>query len=147
MGKVNQLEITADVNNLAKIRDFVERSLVIPPDRQGIIADLVLAVDEAATNIILHGYKDKPGVIDIEISRKPDSISISLRDMAPSFDPTQVPPPDLSLPLEMRPPGHLGLHIIKHMVDELIYNIPPSGGNRLILIKKMPNEKPNRSIK
>ena len=53
------------------------------------IYDLILAVNEVATNIVVHGYRGQPGAIEIELRRQGDAIEIRLRDQAPLFDPTR----------------------------------------------------------
>ena len=140
MEPVSTLQIEANVKNLSKIRTFLQDSTATLGLHQETIDDLILAVDEAATNIILHGYQGEPGLIDIVLSKGPESISLYLQDQAPSYDPTQVPPPDLSLPLESRPLGRLGIHLMRNLVDQVIYEIPPGGGNRLTLVKTIDNE-------
>jgi serine/threonine-protein kinase RsbW len=97
---------------------------------------VVLAVDELATNSTLHGYRGRSGDIELKMSRTGADLEIVLRDRATAFDPTQVPPPDMSLPLEDRPVGGLGLHLVRHMVDELRYRARPEGGNEIVLVKK-----------
>ena len=61
--------------------------------------DVLLAVDEAATNVVVHGYQGREGVIEIEVLREGDALVIRLRDEAEPFDPTSLPPPDLAVPL------------------------------------------------
>ena len=128
---------SAKLKNLAHIRHFVNdaaNSLGADPHS---VLDLVQAVDEAATNIIVHGYAGRPGVIEVTIERQKDLMVIAMRDQAPGFDPTRVPPPDLTLPLEKRPVGGLGIFLIRRSVDELQHHFLPSGGNELILIKRL----------
>jgi serine/threonine-protein kinase RsbW len=100
------------------------------------VDDILLAVDEAATNIIVHGYRGQPGDIEIEVENQDGSLAVSLRDKAPPFDPTRVPMPDLSLPLDQRPFGGMGVHLMRQCMDDVIYRAPPQGGNELILVKK-----------
>ena len=141
MSSLSTIRVTADVKNLAEIRRFVQASaefLKVDPD---VIAEVVLAVDEAATNIILHGYQGQSGFIEIAVERQGDSLVIHLYDQAPPFDPTQVPPPDLTLPLEERPVGKLGVFLINQFMDDIIYSTPPYGGNHLILMKGFNNSK------
>jgi serine/threonine-protein kinase RsbW len=135
MEPVSSLRIDADVNNLIKIRTFLQESISNLGVDQEMIDDIILAVDEAATNIILHGYQGQPGLIEIEVRRTSDSTFVCLMDQAPSFNPTRVPPPDLTLPLKKRPKGNLGLHLMRNLVDEVIYKTPPGGGNQLKLVK------------
>jgi serine/threonine-protein kinase RsbW len=134
MDPVSSLRIEADVKNLVKIRTFIQDSISNLGVDQEMIDDIILAVDEAATNIILHGYQGQPGLIEIEVKRKSDTTIVRINDQAPSFNPTKVPPPDLSLSLKKRPKGNLGLHLMRHLVDEVIYKTPPGGGNQLTLV-------------
>ena len=131
------LHTTADLNNLALIRRFVEEcTLSLSADQHTAYA-LVQAVDECATNIIEHGYGHQPGSIDIEIERVNETLTLVLRDYAPPFDPTGVPPPDLTRPLEEREPGGLGLYLTRQMVDHWQYRALPDGGNELTLFKQI----------
>ncbi len=131
------LRVTAELHNLEVIRHFIEENALAFSITANTTYDLVQAVDECATNIIEHGYHEQPGLIEIEIERQDETITIVLRDQAPPFDPTQVPPPDLTLPLEQREPGGLGIYLTRHMVDEMKYEALPRGGNQLILIKHL----------
>lgn len=100
------------------------------------IPDVVLAVDEAATNIILHGYQGQEGIIEIEVVQEGDALVVRLRDETVPFDPTSVPPPDLTVPLEQRAPGGLGIYLIRQVMDEVMYRITSQGGNELTLVKR-----------
>jgi serine/threonine-protein kinase RsbW len=129
------LRVTAELHNLEAIRHFIEENArALQADHEAVY-DLVQAVDECATNIMEHGYRGQPGPIEIEIERRAETIRITLRDQAPLFDPTGVPPPDLTLPLEQREPGGLGIYLTRHMVDAIQHGISPAGGNELVLSK------------
>ncbi len=130
------LHLIATLNDLARIRQFVAEqanALGIPASN---IHSLLLAVDEAATNVIVHGYRGEGGPLEIQMGRVGGELLIRLRDLAPVFDPTRVPPPDLSLPLFERPPGGLGIHLMRRSVDELRHRPRPGGGNELVLVKR-----------
>jgi serine/threonine-protein kinase RsbW len=136
MSNVFSLRVAADVAQLATIRAFVEQhSRALGVDAFDIY-DLVLAVNEVATNIVVHGYRGDPGAIEIELRRLGDAIEIRLRDQAPLFDPTRVPAPDLSLPLHKRPLGGMGLHVIRELMDAIRYRVTPEGSNELTLVKR-----------
>ncbi len=130
------LHVAADLQNLAKVRDFVEKTAVALGVAPGIIPNLQLAVDEAVTNIILHGYRGQAGQVEIVVERKVDDLVISLRDYAPPFDPTRVATPDLTLPLTKRVPGGMGLHLIRQTMDQISYRATEAGGNELTLVKQ-----------
>ena len=129
------LHTTAELTNLETIRRFVEESTLSLSADEHTAYGLVQAVDECATNIIEHGYRRRPGTIDIKIDRVDETLTIVLRDHAPPFDPTGVPPPDLTRPLEEREPGGLGLFLIRQMVDHWQYRALPDGGNELTMFK------------
>jgi serine/threonine-protein kinase RsbW len=129
------LQVTAELINLSVIRHFVEANTLRLTADENTAYALAHAVDECATNIIEHGYRGQPGMIEIEIDRAGDHVTIVLRDHAPPFDPTGVPPPDLTRPLEEREPGGLGIYLTRQMVDQWHYR-PLSDGNELTLIKQ-----------
>lgn len=130
------LRIAAEVKNLLAIRRFVQdtaTALAVPAPA---IDDLVLAVDESITNIIEHGYRGQPGDIEIEVRRAGETVVVHLRDQAPPFDPTRLPDPDLTLSLEERPVGRMGVFLTRQLVDAVTYRLTSQGGNELTLTKK-----------
>ncbi len=136
MSNVFSLRVAADVAQLATIRAFVEQQARALNVDAFDTYDLILAANEVATNIVVHGYRGRPGAIEIELRRLGDTIEISLRDQAPLFDPTQVPTPDLTLPLHKRPFGGMGVHVTRELMDAIRYRIMPAGGNELTLVKR-----------
>jgi serine/threonine-protein kinase RsbW len=130
------LSIAAELQNLDIIRRFVEETAQAFGVETDAVLKVQLAVDEAATNIIIHGYQGQKGNIEIEMRRAGNDLMVSLRDKATPFDPTQVASPDLTLPLEQRAPGGLGIYLMRHAVDEMVHRSITGGGNELILIKR-----------
>lgn len=129
------LQTTAELKNLSQIRDFVEmaaKTLGFEPD---LIPNVQLAVDEVATNVMLHGYQSRGGSLEVELERAGADLVVRLRDEAPPFDPTTVPAPDLTLPLAKRPVGGLGIYLVRRAMDEVIHRITAAGGNELTLVK------------
>jgi serine/threonine-protein kinase RsbW len=132
----SSLKVTADVNNLTLIRGFVEETALALGADPTMLLDVVLAANEIATNIMLHGYQGRSGPIEIEVGQTGKALVICLRDQAPAFDPTTAPNPNLNLPLEERPLGKMGIYLTRQLVDEMTYRLSPQGGNELTLIKK-----------
>lgn len=129
--------VSAELPNLAVIRCFVEDIAIEFQMDRDVVIDMIQAVDEAATNTIVHGYHGQPGDIEIEATREQDTLVVRLRDHAFPFDPTLAPPPDLTLPLEMRRFGGLGIHLIRQFTDAMIYRVTSDGSNELTLIKRI----------
>ncbi len=93
--------------------------------------EILLCIDEALTNIIRHAYQGKPGKMIVAVDAGQDRIEIVIEDQGRKFDPTQVPSPEL--PREK--PGGLGIHFIRTIMDQMIYDGQYLQGNRLRLIK------------
>jgi serine/threonine-protein kinase RsbW len=130
------IRVAADLKNLGTIRSFVQEQL-LALGIAGLEADhLVLAADEVATNIILHGYEKQPGSIEVEVAHDPDTLYITLRDRAPVFNPNTMPEPDLTVPLEQRALGGMGIFLARRATDEIRHMARPGGGNELCLVKK-----------
>ena len=127
--------VAARVENLDAIRRLVEETAAACGVDPTEIARIILAVDEAATNIIVHGYRDRPKEIDIQVQCSEKVVEILLRDSAPLFDPTSVPAPDLTVPLEQRPTGGVGVHLIRQIMDQVTHRVTSQGGNELLLVK------------
>lgn len=87
---------------------------------------LRLAVDEIATNIIVHGYAEteQSGSINLQADLNEESLSISLEDTSIAFDPLEKVDQEASTihqPLEMRPIGGLGIYLAVRGVDKFIH--------------------------
>jgi len=131
------LRVAAELDNLAVIRRFVESAAAALDIDSATIGDIVQSVDESVTNIIEHGYRGAPGTIEVEVRREGDALMAILRDQAPPFDPTQRPPPDITLPLDERPLGGLGVYLTRMFMDQVKHRVTAEGGNELTLVKNV----------
>ena len=93
-----------------------------------------LAVEEAVTNVVTHGYDDSGGDVSIRLESSPAQIAITIIDAGAAFDPTTMPPPDVTADLDHRKIGGLGVHLIRSVMDEVRY-ARERDQNRLTLIK------------
>jgi anti-sigma regulatory factor (Ser/Thr protein kinase) len=99
------------------------------------ILDTQLAVEEAITNIINHGYKNAIGEIIISCRINLYLAEIRIRDNAPRFDPLSLPEPKLDDTIEDRKIGGLGVFLIRQVMDEISYRYE-NGQNILVMIKR-----------
>jgi serine/threonine-protein kinase RsbW len=121
---------------LAEIRRFVkERATMLGVDLD-VLSDVLLAVDAATTNTIVHGYRGREGFVEVEVGREGDALVVRLRDEAVPFDPMSVPPPDLTLPPEQRVLEGMGIYVIRQAMDEMTHRITLQRGNELTLVKR-----------
>ncbi len=132
---IEHLEITAKLDNLSTMRDFVEQQAKQFGANERQAFALILSVDEAATNVINYGYRGNPGLLEIDVEREQETLIVTLKDSAPAFDPTTIPAPDVSLPLEARQPGGLGIHFIRQFLDKFSYQRSADGKNILTMKK------------
>jgi anti-sigma regulatory factor (Ser/Thr protein kinase) len=93
---------------------------------------LALALEEAVANAINHSLPGAPTPprLGVRLAIAPGFVIAEVIDNGRPFDPTSVPAPDLSLPLEARRPGGLGIHLMRELMDGLDYR---RAGNRNIL--------------
>lgn len=134
MSSDSTLQLNASLEELETIRKFIERraaQLGIDPSTT---YDIDLAVTELATNALVHGYPERNGWLEIKVEKTTQGIEVFIHDKAPLFDPTQIPPPDLSLPLSKRRFGGMGIHLTRQVTKRFEYQPSPDGGNELYLV-------------
>lgn len=127
------LTIPADIRRLPTLLEGISSLMQRHGFSDEEIMDAELAVDEAVTNVIEHGYRgEEEGSIDLIVSVSADEVEIRLEDTAPPFDPTNTAPAIIEGDLEERQTGGLGVHLIKEVMDALSYE-RISGKNVLIM--------------
>jgi anti-sigma regulatory factor (Ser/Thr protein kinase) len=129
------LRIEADLARLKDVRRFVRDVAPGLGADEAAVVDLVQAVDEWVTNVVVHGYRGAGGPIEVELLRSGDEIVARVRDAAPAFDPGTAPAFDPDLPLERRPPGKMGIHLIRELCDRFEHRVPAGGGNETAMIR------------
>jgi serine/threonine-protein kinase RsbW len=138
MSGTRLLHLAAHFESLKPIREFIlesAHSAGLGQERSG---ELLLAVDEAATNIVMHGCPQGGCTIELEFRSNPDACVVHIRDDAPLFDPTALDDPDLAVsPLDREQMGGFGVYLFKHLVDQTSYRTTPDGRNELTLLKRI----------
>jgi len=121
--------------DLVSIRSFVRgfcRDALPTPMEEVRIAELELAVNEAASNIMRHaydGHQNRP--IRVEAEAHPDRIVVRLYDSGRSFDPDAAVPPSFDGTRE----GGFGVYMIAQSVDQVNHSRDSHGWNELTLVK------------
>lgn len=109
--------------------------------REGLAAELVTTVqivlDEIVSNVFVHGATtQRAATVSVVVARDGGDLTIEVEDDGAPFDPLAQPPPDLERPLEARRPGGVGVHLVRHLMDEARYE-RRAGRNRLLLRKRL----------
>jgi anti-sigma regulatory factor (Ser/Thr protein kinase) len=90
------------------------------PDSVRQAADL--ALEEHLTNVLSYGFE--PGAEIYAVARlnvANGCLLVEVADKGKPFNPLEVPPVDTTTPLEEKPIGGLGIHLMRHFMDELTY--------------------------
>ena len=132
-----ELRLANDLAGLADLADWVERFGADQRLPANVVNALNVVLDEAVSNAITHGYEaGVRGEIAVRLRRASDSVEVEVEDDGRPFDPLQAPPPDLTLPLDQRPIGGLGIHLIRSLTDEVSY-VRRDGRNVLKMAKRL----------
>jgi anti-sigma regulatory factor (Ser/Thr protein kinase) len=130
------VELPATLDRLADIRAVVERWCRGAGASEEDCHAVVLAVDEACTNVIEHGYAGRGGgSLRLAFEAGESEVRVTVRDTGQAFDPGGAPVPNIEADWEERPIGGLGWHLIRGMMDEVHYRSDDEG-NLLTLVKK-----------
>lgn len=129
-----ELRVPAHIDYLGDLRDFVTNLGRKYSFSDKIVNAFKLSIDEVATNIIRHAYRDNDGFITIRATIKKNSLSLSIIDQGMYFDPKRVKDPDLNRYIDIGKKGGLGIFIIRKLMDEIDYN-KTDEGNELRITK------------
>jgi serine/threonine-protein kinase RsbW len=133
------LSVTSQTKNLLLVRDFVSSAAKNAGFDEGTINNIIIAVDEACTNIIKHAYKYNPdNSIDISITFDNNNFNIIIKDTGTGFDPDSIKPPDMNEYFKQYKVGGLGILLMRKMMDEVDYHCEPNKYNETVLSKKLP---------
>jgi serine/threonine-protein kinase RsbW len=130
-----RLVIGADLAEIPRISAVMEEAMQEYKFSDDAILDLQLAVEEAVSNTILHGYRGASGEVEVEIQVTEKIAEVHITDHAPPFDPLSVPDPDRVSDLSERRTGGLGIYLMRQVVDEVRYEYV-DGKNILTLVKE-----------
>ena len=126
-----------DISEISKLNEFVEdigNEFSLTPD---VVFNVNLVLEEAIVNVINYAYpKEKHESIYLSAQLHGGSIVFVLTDTGMQFDPTKAPEADITLSLEDRPIGGLGIFLIRQIMNEVSYE-RIDGKNVLTLSKKL----------
>jgi len=126
----------ADAGQLAIwVEDFARQARLPSSVRQAID----LALEECVTNVFSYAWKDGREhwvLIRFKADSHEGSAEVEVEDDGREFNPLASPPVDVSVPLERRPIGGLGIHMIRQLMDSVTYR-RENGRNILKLAKRI----------
>jgi len=126
-----------DIQQIPQLAEFIETIADEINLDQGLAMSLNLALEEAVTNVILYAYpKGSDGRVDVEAIISKDKLKFIISDSGKEFDPTAAPEADVTLGVEDRPIGGLGIYLVRKIMDSVSYE-RTDGKNVLSMIKKL----------
>jgi serine/threonine-protein kinase RsbW len=136
--RTGELRVKSKTENLSEIRDFVSSNARNAGIQEATVENIILAVDEACTNIIKHAYKLSPeGEIIIKIVYDKEKFTVTIIDYGKSFEPARVPLPDLQKYYREHRVGGLGMYLMKSLMDDVEYISVPGEYNQVLLSKNI----------
>lgn len=139
-----EITLRSDLAELTALTEFIDRFVADSALSADVGLHLQLVLEELVVNAISYGYPEGgAGSIRVQLARTPQAIEIELVDDGIAFDPRTLPAPDLDAPLDERPLGGLGVHLVRQFVDEIDYR-RDSGRNHLRLRKRLAPPPPDR---
>lgn len=128
---------SASVHELASIRVFVIERLTSHGLDLNSAQSVSLAVDEACSNIILHGQDLNVSRLIIHVEYSHGICRVQIKDNAKTFDPNSVKSPDMISYFANYSYGGLGIELMRRIVDGMIYKKADSKNqwNTLLLHK------------
>jgi serine/threonine-protein kinase RsbW len=131
-----KLTVPGRYDRLEQICDFVAQAATDAGLTEREASRCQLAVDEACTNIIEHGYEGEDrGVIAVACEGDGGELVITIQDWARRFDPGTIPVPKLNTSVEDMGIGGLGIYFMRQIMDAVEFSYE-NGGNRLVLVKR-----------
>ncbi len=113
--------------------------------RQGlpdnVLNSVELALEEIVTNVISYGYDDQDEhSITVRLAFQEGMVLAEVEDDGRPFNPLDAPEPKLDQPVEDRPIGGLGIHLVRNLMDALDYR--HTQGKNLLRMKKRVSDRP-----
>jgi serine/threonine-protein kinase RsbW len=135
----DQLELTLlnQRSEVARLQDQLETFARQHGLAARLLHDVQLALEEHLTNILSYGYDDKlEHQIKVRVHLTLPELRVEVEDDGSPFNPLERLAPDIAKPIEERPMGGLGIHMMRKSLDGMEYR-RADGKNILVMIKRI----------
>ena len=112
--------------NLEAVNDFIHAQIKPFSCQSQTLFQIDLAVEEIFVNISHYAYSPDKGTVQIECSAEktadaPAKLTVPFTDSGKAFNPLEKPDPDITLSVEEREIGGLGIFLTKKYMDSVLY--------------------------
>jgi len=133
----NTLHIKNELGQLSLVTSFIEHEIETVGISNECSMQIRLALEEVVTNVILYAYPSQSGQdLSIDLAYKDGKLQITVIDTGIPFNPMEIEDPDLTLSVDKRPIGGLGIFIAKKLMNEVHY-CRTDGKNILTMVKNV----------
>ena len=136
---MKELKVEATIDNIPVVTEFVTSQLdemsCIPKAK----TQIRIAIDEIFGNIAHYAYEAKtgPAWIRVEQCEEQGAVVITFTDEGIPYNPCEKSDPDISLSIEERQIGGLGIYMVKKLMDDVWYEYKE--GKNMLSMKKIIN--------
>ncbi len=133
---MKEITVKATIDNIGLVTEFVDKQLEELNCPMRAQTQIDIAIDELFGNIAHYAYHPEIGeaTVRVEVEREPLSVIITFMDNGVPYDPLKQSDPDITLALEDREIGGLGIFLVKNSMDEITYEY--KDGHNILRIKK-----------
>jgi serine/threonine-protein kinase RsbW len=116
--------MTAETASLCAAQEFVRTGALEANLPESRIGELDLLIEEIFMNVCSHAYPNgREGAVTLSYSvPSPGELRVEVADQGAAFNPLTAPPPDVTLDLEDRPVGGLGIFLVKALAPSATYS-------------------------
>lgn len=118
---MNEINIEAKIENLDRVNSFLHDCIDVLGCSMRTVMQLEIAVEELFSNICFYAYGEEGGTVCVQIDVDGTFVSITFIDGGRPYDPLKKEDPDITLGVEERPIGGLGIYMVKESMDNIVY--------------------------
>lgn len=133
---ISELRVGADIDAIAEATSWLSTLAEEGGWPDAMRFGLELSLEEALTNVVMHGFKGLSHAPDIRIEcyRMPnDRVAVRILDNGVAFDPTHLAEPDVPDSLEEAKIGGHGVQLMRNFLESLAY-VRAGDQNQLTLV-------------
>lgn len=124
-----------DVREIPALADFVDSIAESAGVDAALAMSINLALEEAVTNVMMYAYPaGQTGLVAVDADCDGGRLVFEIQDSGVPFDPTAAPTADITLGVEERPIGGLGIFLVRQIMDAVEY--ARTGGKNILKLTK-----------
>ncbi|OHB74879.1 MAG: hypothetical protein A2Z34_05080 [Planctomycetes bacterium RBG_16_59_8] len=136
----DKIVVSNNTRFLSDVRNFISKMVGVSHIPSTEVNKVVLAVDEAVTNIMEHAYGvNEEGTIEIEVEVDLRQFRVYVRDSGKSFNPDEIKDVDMREHVKIGSKKGLGIFLMRQIMDEVRYQFKEGISNELLLVKYIPH--------